>query len=238
VNAPDATAINMTHNMNGIVHVLQALRLGGIETRVVDLAVLQGISLARCTLGDRPAARSRLGISKHRRVVDTVGRLLPEKAYDMLIRAVCYLPDDVALVIVGDGPLRNSLEALVAELGLGGRVHLVGHHDDIELLLPGLDVFCMSSQHEGLPRSVLEAQACGVTVVATDVGDLCDAVDPKSGVIVPVVDAAALASAIMDVFTRPSSATDVRAVVETRYSLASARFSIERMIGTSGEAHR
>jgi glycosyltransferase involved in cell wall biosynthesis len=123
------------------------------------------------------------------RVVGTVGRLSPEKGFDVLIDAaalVCGARDDVGFVIYGTGPTEEKLRQQVARLGLQGRVILAGFRQDLERVLPGLDLFVSSSHTEGLPVAVLEAMAAGLPVVATSVGGTPEVVDDgRTGLLVP-----------------------------------------------------
>ena len=119
--------------------------------------------------------RTRLGIPATARVIGTVANLRPEKNLARLV-AACSALDDVHLVIVGDGPERPQLQALTR---LGRRLHLVGHHTDPRPYLRCFDIFALSSDTEQMPLSVLEAMACALPVVATDVGDLRTMLPPE-----------------------------------------------------------
>ena len=135
-----------------------------------------------------------------RRIVGAVGRLSPEKGFDVLIDAAAIVLrqiDDVGFVLFGDGPLRAELEARVRAKGLEGRFVLAGFRNDLERHLPGLDLVASSSHTEGLPVALLEAQAAGVAVVATAVGGTPEAVlDGRTGLLVPPADPGALAASI------------------------------------------
>lgn len=175
-----------------------------------------GIDLARFVPGDRSTARELLGISKAAHVVGSAGRLLPVKGHDLLIRAAAMLSGDVQVVIAGAGPSEPELRALAHDLGVAARVHWLGHRDDLEQILPAFDVFCLPSRSEGLPRSVIEAQACGLPVVATDVGGLREALCGDTGRLVPPDNADALADALREALARPASVA-ARSFVETRF---------------------
>jgi glycosyltransferase involved in cell wall biosynthesis len=120
-------------------------------------------------------AKRREGFLQGQLVVGAVGRLSPEKGFDILIRATHQLGQagaDVQLVIAGEGSARPQLEALIDQLGMHDRVRLVGHRTDPRDLYEAMDVFVLSSHREGLPNVVLEAMAIGVPVVATRVAGI------------------------------------------------------------------
>ncbi len=158
--------------------------------------IATGIDLDRYKPLGRGAARAALGLSGKEPVIGTVGRLVPVKGHRDLLDAFARLVRPARLVVIGDGPEMAALRAQADALGLGARVTFLGHRDDIPALLPGLDVFALPSHAEGLPRSLLEAQACGVPVVATRVGSVAEAVCPQTGRLVPPGDPDAMAAAL------------------------------------------
>jgi len=100
------------------------------------------------------------------------------------------------LLFVGDGPLRASLENQARRLGLDGRVEILGIRTDIPSLLKRADLFWMPSRFEGLGIACLEAMACGLPTVTTNVVGLREvAVDGVTGFVVPLDSAEALAQA-------------------------------------------
>jgi glycosyltransferase involved in cell wall biosynthesis len=123
--------------------------------------------------------------------------------------------------------LRRELEARVREGGLAGRVAFAGFRDDVDRLLPAFDVFCLSSQLEGLGTSVLDAMAFGRPVVATAAGGIPEAVeDGVTGRVVPVRDPVALARALLDVLRDPEAR---RAMGDAGRQRFLARFTADRM---------
>jgi glycosyltransferase involved in cell wall biosynthesis len=136
-----------------------------------------------------PAAKRRsLGIAQGIPLIGTVTRLEPQKANDVFLRAVAIAARRVpglVVLIAGDGPQRNSLEALAAELGLGATVRFLGWRSDAVELLGTLDIFCMTSRWEGCPMVLLEAMAMERPVVATNIGGVREiVVDGDTGVLV------------------------------------------------------
>src|SRR5580700_12120033 len=136
---------------------------------------------------DRAEARRILGVPPGMQVVGTVGRLAFQKAPHDWIRALAGLDRrDVFGVWIGAGPLRAKMERLADKLGLSGRILFTGERNDVEALLPGLDIFAMASLYEGLPCAIVEAMGAGLPVVATAVNAVPDVVVPgETGLIVP-----------------------------------------------------
>ena len=198
-----------------------------------------GIDTSRFLPRNKTEAKARLGLPPTRLVVGTVGRLVPVKGHDTLIDAIARLHQDhdsndravITAVIVGDGPERDRLQALAASLGISSYVLFLGHRDRVEEILPAFDVFCLPSLNEGLPRSVLEAQASGVPVVASDVGALRASVCSRSGRLVPAGDAAAFADALAAVLDdRLASRLETpRTFVETTFSLTATLAAFARL---------
>lgn len=135
-------------------------------------------------------------------VVLGVGRLVPQKDFPNLIRAFAHVQSRTSakLIILGEGPERAPLEALVSELGLSQMVQLPGFVDNPVSYMAASTVFALSSVREGLPTVLIEALATGVPVVSTD----CESgpreilLGGELGRLVPVGDSVALGGAIVD----------------------------------------
>jgi glycosyltransferase involved in cell wall biosynthesis len=179
-----------------------------------------GVPVERFRPGDREQARRRLALDPAGQVVGTVGRLVPVKGQRFLLEALRDLPATVHAMIVGGGPERDNLQRMAQALGVAERTHFLGHRDDLCEVYPAFDVFCLPSLAEGLPRTVLEAQACGVPVVASDVGGLPEAVCGRTGVLVPAGEPAAIAAAIRRLLDRGTAAASPRPFVERHLSWA------------------
>ncbi len=132
----------------------------------------------------------------------SVGRLDPQKGYDVLIDAarICAQRDIVfQITIAGEGPDRAALQRRIAASGLAETVTLMGRSDDVPALLRSADLFVSASRWEGMPNAVLEAMAAGLPVVATSVGGTPElVVQGETGLLVPADDAQALADALTD----------------------------------------
>lgn len=144
-----------------------------------------GIDCSRFLPTEKEVARKALGLPIHKRIIGAAGRLEEVKGFDLLIRAASHFDSSVMFVIWGEGSQRLYLEALIRDLGIADRVLLAGSSNAMEEIYPALDVFCLPSRHEGLPLALLEAQACGIPVVAHDVGGVSEGVCPDTGKLVP-----------------------------------------------------
>jgi len=129
--------------------------------------------------------------------IGSVGALRPEKDYLTLIRAVAKMQRTANLRLVGGGPLEAELRAECARLGIEPRVSFAGFTDDTAEEFRRFSIFAMSSRTEQMPIALVEAMACGLPVVATDVGDIREMVaTPNRALIVRPGDPAALAEAL------------------------------------------
>ena len=185
---------------DAVSHALRN-RVGISPERICTIR--NGISLGGSSAGTSEArreARARMGLSIDDLVVGTVARLLPRKRQHDLLRSIAALSHHVAhlkCVIVGDGEARPKLESLVKELQLESAVTLLGHRPDVSELLPGFDVFALTSSHEGLPVALLEAMRAGLPAVVTRAGGIAEAVaDGDSGFVVEIADVPGLAAAL------------------------------------------
>jgi glycosyltransferase involved in cell wall biosynthesis len=136
----------------------------------------------------------------------SVGRLVPAKSVDTLLRAVAVARatvPDLALWIVGGGEEAKALQQLCAELDLAGAVRFCGERRDVGTWLRAADVFVLSSTSEGLPISMLEAMAAGLPAIVTEVGGLPELMAlSDAGRTVPVRSVDGLARAIVDLAAR------------------------------------
>ena len=154
-----------------------------------------------------------------------VGRLVPQKGFDVLVRAFATLATPWRLTILGEGPARRELESLIDRLGVRDRVALPGEVHDVRARLRSAAVFVLASRFEGFPNALLEAMAEGTAIVATDCrsGPAEILRDCPSAALVPVDDAPALADALArmlaDATLRDRCGTEARAVA-SRFSPA------------------
>lgn len=148
----------------------------------------------------RAAVRALIGAPAEAPVIGFVGRLIAQKGVSDAVAAFALLAERhpaARLLIIGDGPLRASLEAQAAAVGLGARVHFAGWRADAAALMPGFDMFVMPSLWEGFGLVLLEAMAAAVPVVAAQVSAIPEiVVDGETGLLVPPNAPADLATAL------------------------------------------
>ena len=166
-----------------------------------DIRVIPpGVDLDRFTPGDRRAARACLGLPLSSKIIVSARRLVPRMGLDVLLEACARLEPDLlgrlVVVIAGDGPERERLEAQTTELGLDERVRFLGSPSDEELVdAYRAATMCVvpSAGLEGFGLVALEALACGTPVVATDAGGLGAAIGGlDESLVVPARDPVAL----------------------------------------------
>jgi glycosyltransferase involved in cell wall biosynthesis len=147
--------------------------------------------------------RNEFGLSSHDPVIGTAGRMVPVKGYDLLLKAAGIIVEQkpaVRFLIAGDGPERAALEKKCRDMHLGDQVQFIGFRDDITDIINCLDLFVMSSLHEGIPMILLEAMALRKPVVCTSVGGMKEVVeDNVSGLLVEPGDANRLAGSCLNV---------------------------------------
>jgi teichuronic acid biosynthesis glycosyltransferase TuaC len=161
------------------IAVCQALKDAMVRLGVPDQKVTvipNGVDHTNFRPLPRKQAREDLQFPLERRVILSVGLLIPRKGFDILIKATKILVEkygysDLLLIVVGEGESRRHLEKLTEHLGLQEHVRLAGAvaHENLYKWYSAADLFCLASSREGWPNVVLEALACGRPVVATSV---------------------------------------------------------------------
>jgi glycosyltransferase involved in cell wall biosynthesis len=181
----------------------------------------------------RQRIREELGIPPETFVIAQVANLRTEKAYPTMLHAARLAIDiepRLVVLAVGQGPLEGEVRALHAQLGLGESVRLLGYRSDIPDLLAASDLFTLSSDFEGFPISLMEAQALGLPTVATAVGGIPDAVrDGKEGLLVPPRDPDRLASAWVTLARDPGLRTRMSEAARLRSDDYDIRAAASRM---------
>jgi len=175
--------------------------------------VVTGVDLARFALRDRGEAKRALGVAGP--LVLSVGALIPLKGHEILIRAAAAMPR-LNLWIAGEGPDRKRLTALIARLGLGERVRLLGNlpHAELPAYLAAADAMALASEREGLANAWLEALASGTPVLIPDVGGARQVVTSEAAGRIVARTPEAFAAAITAILADPPAPSAVRAVAE------------------------
>ena len=194
------------------------------------------ISVQHNSIGREPTAgaeevralKEGFGIKEDERVVLAIGRLSSEKAHIDLLAAFRHLLAADAdlkakLIIVGDGPERNRLEAAAASEGINERIIFAGQISNVKPYYAAADALALPSHSEGSPYVLLEAMAAGLAIVATTVGGVPEMVeDEASALLVPARNPEAMAKAISRVLTEAGLARrlaiNASALIATRYS--------------------
>ncbi|HEX4914664.1 MAG TPA: glycosyltransferase, partial [Vicinamibacterales bacterium] len=175
------------------------------------------------------AARAALGLEPRHVAIGAVGRLEPQKRFDLLLEAFAVLQierPELRLIIAGDGSLREALDRQRRELGLADSVILTGHVGDVIPLHHAFDLFVQSSDYEGTPNAVLEAMALQTPIVATEAGGTAELVhDGVHGRIIPIGQVERLIWGIQAALADPNRtrllAENARRRVEGELSFAS-----------------
>lgn len=179
-------------------------------------------------------------------VIGSVGWLTDIKGHEYLIEAAAKLKPDfpsLHLVIVGSGDRHDALLRQAESAGLRDAVHLLGHRDDIEACLAGMDLFVLPSLNEGMGRALIEAMAAGLPVIASRVGGIPAVISHEhTGLLVPPGDAGALAGALRRFLDRPEWAKQLGAAasrsVDSRYGSVSMVHAIESIFAEALSVHR
>lgn len=192
-------------SIRAIICVSEAIRqvmLKDITDKTKLFVVHSGIDEKRFPLR-APSGRLHelLGLEPETKIVGNTSALAPHKDYFTFADTAALITEtrtDVHFVVIGSGPLENDIKKYVSQKGLDARFTFTGFRNDVPELLPGFDVFLITSKTEGLGTSVLDAFACGVPVVATAAGGLSEMVtDGETGLLAPAGNADLLARNVL-----------------------------------------
>lgn len=219
----------LPHRVTAVSQAVAEAHLAAGMVRPETLVVLpNGVDTAqwRPITESRAAARVQLGLGDEFLWV-TCGRLEPVKDHATLLHAMSQASATAHLAIAGSGPLEPALRHLTRRLDLERRVHFLGFVPDVHPLLQAADGFVLSSLWEGLPMALLEAGACGLPIVASDLRGVREIVDDgQTGRLASGRASAALARALTEVMAmstaeRHAMGERARQSIIARYSLAS-----------------
>jgi glycosyltransferase involved in cell wall biosynthesis len=200
-------------NADGVVAVSQHLAdrviAMGVPPEKVQL-VYSGVDAALFSPGPQSVARETLGLDPDLTTLLFVGNLFPVKGPDVLVDACAILKREgvsFRCYLVGDGPMRPSLERQVAAAGLAGTVKLLGvkPHHELPAWFRAADILVLPSHSEGVPNVLLESSASGTPFVASHVGGVPEVARCTGSRLVPPGDAAALARSIREALTARST---------------------------------
>jgi len=227
------------HVVTVSAHVARTLVAAGVAAERVT-AVPTGIDLSRYTTTPGSGTlRAELGLPADAPLVGTVAILRRKKGHAELLEAIpavlARFPD-AHFVFAGDGPQRENLERRIAELGLGGCVHLLGLRRDVVNVLASLDLFVMPTHQEALGTAFVEAGAMGLAAIGSNVDGVPEIVGAgETGKLVPVNDPPALARAIVELLD--DAAMRQRMGAAARHKVAT-HFSREAMVAGMVDVYR
>ena len=204
-----------------IVTITDALRDFNVDRVGIDAAKIETIHYGLDELPEAWGVNPPDDVPGDARVLLSVARLTKQKGIDIAIRALPLLPDDTVLVVLGEGPERESLEALAQEVGVAGRVHLLGRVPDVSAWLRRSALLVHPARWEGFGLGVLEAMLAGLPVVASRVSSLPElVVDGETGVLVQPDDPSALALGIGRALEQPELGPAGRQRARREFSVA------------------
>ncbi len=227
----------MTDHVTAVSEAAAASHLAAGMVSESKLSVVSnGIDVDRW----QPDARARAQAREELGVKDdffwlAVGRLEAVKDYPSLLRAMTRTPEQTRLLVLGAGPQEDQLKELAEWLGLKHRVHFAGFEPNVLRWMRAADGFVLSSRCEGLPMVLLEAGACGVPVVATNIPGTREVIaDGKTGWLAPAGDAQELAKTMMKLMrmspgARYAMGEQARRHVAEHFSLAAVLDRWERL---------
>ena len=236
----DRRQINRTHhlvgNSNSVVDFYADMGFPRERMSAIPNAVAAPQSL---TEAEQLEFRREWQIPPEAKLVGFAGRLAKQKRVRDLIwsmQLMSSLRDDTYLVIIGDGPERDRLEAFSKHYGLDGRIRFIGHQPDADRLLGILDVFWLASDFEGMSNSLMEAMSLGIPGVVSDIPPNRELVtDGIEGRLFPVGDSAAICRLTADLLADPKAAQQMGQTASRR---AQTDFSIEQLIDRYTQLYR
>jgi glycosyltransferase involved in cell wall biosynthesis len=212
--------------------------IGPIHEKIA--VICNGVDVSRYEqVVDTLTVRQRLSLGENARLLATVGTLKEQKGHRYLIDAAARIVPqhpDWHFLLIGDGGLRQELQAQVRDLGLSDNFHFLGNRHDVPDLLAASDLFVLPSLWEGLPMALIEAMAASKAVVATAVSGTVQVVDPnETGLLVPPGDSESLGQAIVQLLSAPMQIEEMGAAGKRRVEEA---FSAQRQAAEHLELYR
>ena len=164
--------------------------------------ILPDIFYPERNAGKRREIKKKLNVDNNKTIITFSGRIVPRKRIDILLKAiheVLKTRNDIQLIILGEGELREKLQRMTAELGIAEYVFFKGFISNILDYLQITDIFVFTSDKEGMPNSLLEAMACRLPVIATEIGGVVDLIENReNGLLIKPGDVTGLKDAILN----------------------------------------
>ena len=203
-------------------------QFGLLPHRVTSIPT--GIDTLRFQPGNKTRACIELGLNPDLNYVGIIATLRSWKGHRFLVEAFASLnAPDWNLVIVGDGPQKDSLRTQIQALGLSGRIHQVGQQNNAERWMQALDIFCLPSYaNEGVPQAILQAMLTGLPIVTTPVGAILEAVTDRETAL--IVEPRSRESIAIALNTLMGSADLRRDLGNRARQMALSSFSLEGML--------
>ena len=214
------------------------IRRRGISSQRV-VRIYNGIELDQY----RPDAeygnlRKEWGVPEDFPLIAAIGRMVWQKGFEYLIEAIPAITKTfpkAKILVVGDGPLRKSLEALSEELRVKDNVIFTGFRSDIKEMLAAIDILVIPSILEGFPMITLEAMAMAKPIIATRIDGIVEQIsDGEEGILVPSGDPDALAKAIIKVLTDTKSGKTIGLAARKKVEQ---EFSVEKMVAETEKVY-
>ena len=204
-----------------------------------DLIVIHnGVDLGNSPATGRHYHRSSYEVRGRPIIIGSAGQLIAHKGFATLLEAAHLLSQehDLEVRIFGEGPDWKRLDQLIQEINMTGRFHLCGWSKDIYDALQTLDIFVLPSSNESAGLVILEAMACALPVVATNVGGIPEYVaDSETGLLVPTGNSPALAEAIATLIVAPDKRKSLGLAGRERVERL---FNVERMVSETDQLYR
>jgi len=213
-------------------HLRQEIASYGIADAAQIEVIPLGLELEvmKC-LPTRGLLRTQLNLTESVGLIAAVGRLVPIKNIHLFLDAAAIAHQQnpqIRFALIGDGELRQELEAYAQKLALDDVVIFTGWRRDLPQIYADLDGVVISSNNEGTPASLIEAMAAGCPVISTRVGGVPDIItDGQTGRIVPPQNAEALAKAMLSIFQSPA---ETRQMADRAREFALHKFNSQRLI--------
>ncbi|MBI5842252.1 MAG: glycosyltransferase family 4 protein [Chloroflexi bacterium] len=191
--------------------------------------------------GDPDWLRKKFDLPSDAIVCVAVGRLVPVKGHDILIKAVQEIANEfprLHVLIVGEGKFKHALQNQIENAGLGSCIHLVGYQDreSVMSIVKSSDIFAMPSRYEGTPIALLEAAALGRPIICTTSGGIPELVtDGEQALLVPINDPKALANGLARLCKDPAFSKELGRSARERVRLC---FNLDLQINTTWDAYR